>query len=282
MIAVKLARRSPSPRLRHGGRVPVCRPPPSWGTLRRASGDSSVISVWVEKSGSRWFGVAHHGGRLVATAAGESRRDAERAVRASLPRDAQHEVVKHGSEYARSVVRLLARLEAGEEDAPFFELCPDCVGEPLASVLYAASTIPRGYVATYGGIAAVAGTEARVVGQVMSTNPLYPIVPCHRVVGSDLSLVGYSGRQDPPALRAKLERLRAEARGYLEEKVIGQASSAAARSAGGAARSAGGAARSAGGAADRPRDSLRVYPVERVLAKAAREGLDAGVQLSLW
>ncbi|MCX7030853.1 MAG: MGMT family protein, partial [Spirochaetes bacterium] len=87
---------------------------------------------------------------------------------------------------------------------------------------------------------------------VMSTNPLYPIVPCHRVVGSDLSLVGYTGRQDADALRAKLERLRAEARGFVEERVIG----------------------AAGG--------LRVYPVERVIAKAAREGLDAGIQLSLW
>lgn len=219
-----------------------------------------MISVWLEKSGSRWFGVSHHGGRLVATATGESRKDAERAVRASLPRGAAYEVVKQGSEYARSVVRLLARLEAGDEDSPFFELCPDCVGEPLASVLRTASTIPRGYVATYGGIAALAGTEARVVGQVMSTNPLYPIVPCHRVVGSDLSLVGYSGRQDAQALRAKLERLRAEARGYVEEKVIGPT----------------------GGAADRPAGGLRLYPVERVLAKVAREGLDAGVQLSLW
>lgn len=234
-----------------------------------------MISVWVEKSRSRWFGVAHHGGRLVATATGESRKDAERAVRASLPRGAKHEIVKQGSEYARSVVRLLARLEAGEEDSPFFELCPDCVREPLASVLRVASAIPRGYVATYGGIADLAGTEARVVGQVMSTNPLYPIVPCHRVVGSDLSLVGYSGRQDAPALRAKLERLRAEARGYVEEKVIVPP--------GGREPIAGSAgARPMGGAADRTAGGLRVYPVERVLAKAAREGLDAGVQLSLW
>jgi O-6-methylguanine DNA methyltransferase len=227
-----------------------------------------VISVWLEKAGPHWFGVAYHGGRLVATAIGANRRTAAGAVRASLPRGCEYQMAKEGSEYARSVVRLLARLEAGNEEAPFFELCPDCVGEPLASVLRAASAIPRGYVATYGGIAAVAGTEARVVGQVMSTNPLYPIVPCHRVVGSDLSLVGYSGRQDPAALRAKLDRLRAEARGFLQEKVIGTAGGAVARP--------------GGGTVARPGGGLRVYPVERVIAKAAREGLDAGVQLSLW
>jgi O-6-methylguanine DNA methyltransferase len=221
-----------------------------------------VISVWVEKAGPWWFGVAHHGGRLVATAIGANRKAAAGAVRACLPRSGDYQMAREGSEYARSVVRLLARLEGGTEEAPFFELCPDCVGEPLASVLHAASVIPRGYVGTYGGIAAVAGTEARVVGRVMSTNPLYPIVPCHRVVGSDLSLVGYTGSQDPAALRAKLERLRAEARGFMEERtiVLGGGGEAAARLSG----------------------TLVVYPVERVIAKAAREGLDAGVQLSLW
>jgi O-6-methylguanine DNA methyltransferase len=212
-----------------------------------------MITVWVEAGGRSWFGVAHHGGRLVATAIGSDRDGAAAAVRSCLPKGREHRMVDEGSEYARGVVRLLARLEAGEEEAPFFELCPDCVGEPLASVLRVASTIPRGYVASYGGIAAASGTEARVVGHVMSTNPLYPIVPCHRVVGADLSLVGYTGSQDATALRAKFERLRAEARGYVEARTI------------------------AIGAA-----ALPVYPVERVLAKAARDGLDAGVQLSLW
>jgi O-6-methylguanine DNA methyltransferase len=212
-----------------------------------------MISVWVEAGGRNWFGVAHHGGRLVATAIGADRGEATASVRSCLPKGCEYRMVDEGSEYARGVVRLLARLEAGEEEAPFFELCPDCVGEPLATVLRVASTIPRGYVASYGGIAAAAGTEARVVGHVMSTNPLYPIVACHRVVGADLSLVGYTGSQASPALRAKFERLRIEARGFVEARTIAIGATA-----------------------------LPVYPVERVLAKAARDGLDAGIQLSLW
>jgi hypothetical protein len=110
-----------------------------------------VISVWVEKAGADWFGVAHHGGRLVATAIGANRKAAAAAVRASLPRDGKFQMVREGSEFARSVVRLLARLEAGEEEAPFFELCPDCVGEPLASVLRAASTWRARRLAWSGG-----------------------------------------------------------------------------------------------------------------------------------
>ena len=55
--------------------------------------------------------------------------------------------------------------------------------------------IPRGRVATYGQIARLAGKPkaTRVVGMFMKTNPFAPMVPCHRVVGSDGKLTGYSG-----------------------------------------------------------------------------------------
>jgi alkylated DNA nucleotide flippase Atl1 len=96
------------------------------------------------------------------------------------------------------------------------------------------------------------GTNARVVGRIMATNPLYPIVPCHRVVGADLSLVGYTGRRTDAALRAKLSRLQAEARGYTEEQSITAA------------------------------DGLRVVPVEWVISRAARKTAAQSRQLSLW
>lgn len=55
--------------------------------------------------------------------------------------------------------------------------------------------IPRGKVATYGQIAQIAGFPgaARAVGMCMRTNPNAPVTPCHRVVGFDGSLTGYSG-----------------------------------------------------------------------------------------
>jgi O-6-methylguanine DNA methyltransferase len=214
-----------------------------------------VISLWLEPIGGTWYGVASHGDRLVATATGQDREDAERSLCSCLPRKAPYRVLDEGSEHARSMARLLARLEAGEAEAPEFELCPDCVREPLASVAKAASAIPRGYVTTYGAIALLAGTDARVVGHVMATNPLYPIIPCHRVVGSDFTLVGYTGSQEKPALRKKLDRLRAEARGFTESRAVPTP------------------------LGDR---RLAVEPVERVLAKAVHDGLDDGGQLSLW
>ena len=54
--------------------------------------------------------------------------------------------------------------------------------------------IPKGKVATYGQLAAMAGNPgaARAVGMCMSTNPNAPIVPCHRVVAANGKLTGYS------------------------------------------------------------------------------------------
>ena len=54
--------------------------------------------------------------------------------------------------------------------------------------------IPTGKVATYGQIAKLAGSikAARAVGMCMKTNPDAPRTPCHRVVGSDGRLTGYS------------------------------------------------------------------------------------------
>lgn len=214
----------------------------------------AVIAVWIEEVRGRWYAVAYHGTRLVATAAAEDRERAAAFVSASIPRDIERGMDEEGTDYARGVASLLARVEAGEEEPPVFELCPDCIGEPLASVARVASAIPRGFCATYGGIAVAARTEARVVGNIMATNPLYPIIPCHRVVGADLALVGYTGSQDTPALRAKLARLRAEARGFGAARTVAVASAAA---------------------------DLAVYPVEWAISKAAQDGVGAATQLPL-
>ena len=54
--------------------------------------------------------------------------------------------------------------------------------------------IPRGATMTYGEVARLAGSPgaARAVGQVMATNPVPIIIPCHRVVGSSGGLGGFS------------------------------------------------------------------------------------------
>lgn len=66
--------------------------------------------------------------------------------------------------------------------------------------------IPKGKVATYGQIAALAGNvnAARAVGMCMRTNPNAPHTPCHRVVASDGKLTGYSAGQGVSTKKAML------------------------------------------------------------------------------
>jgi methylated-DNA-[protein]-cysteine S-methyltransferase len=64
--------------------------------------------------------------------------------------------------------------------------------------------IPRGKVTTYGALAkAIRCGSARAVGQALAGNPFAPVVPCHRVVASDLTLGGFMGKTRGPALRRK-------------------------------------------------------------------------------
>jgi O-6-methylguanine DNA methyltransferase len=58
--------------------------------------------------------------------------------------------------------------------------------------------IPAGETRSYGSIAKELGTPdaARAVGAANGANPIAIIVPCHRVIGSSGSLIGYGGGLD--------------------------------------------------------------------------------------
>ena len=56
--------------------------------------------------------------------------------------------------------------------------------------------IPRGKVKTYSEVAKAIGKPlaVRAVANAIGKNPLAPQIPCHRVIRSDGSLGGYSGK----------------------------------------------------------------------------------------
>ena len=64
------------------------------------------------------------------------------------------------------------------------------------SVLRKVQEVPRGECLTYGELAQQIGRPgaARAVGQALGRNPIPILIPCHRVLASDGSLGGYSGR----------------------------------------------------------------------------------------
>lgn len=63
------------------------------------------------------------------------------------------------------------------------------------SVWQALQTIPYGQTVSYGELAwAIHRPRAyRAVGAANSKNPIPILVPCHRVIGADKSLIGFTG-----------------------------------------------------------------------------------------
>ena len=55
--------------------------------------------------------------------------------------------------------------------------------------------IPYGQTRTYGEIAAAIGNPgaARAVGQAVNRNPIWIVIPCHRIIGAGGKLTGYAG-----------------------------------------------------------------------------------------
>lgn len=55
--------------------------------------------------------------------------------------------------------------------------------------------IPYGHTETYGSIALKAGNPqaSRAVGSACHNNPVWILIPCHRVIGKNGSLTGYAG-----------------------------------------------------------------------------------------
>ena len=75
------------------------------------------------------------------------------------------------------------------------------------TVLEELGRVPFGEVTTYGALAAKAGRPraARAVGTIMNRNPIPIVLPCHRVVGANGSLVGYAGGLERKQTLLRLE-----------------------------------------------------------------------------
>lgn len=76
-------------------------------------------------------------------------------------------------------------------------------------VWHALLRIPYGETRTYAQIAAAINnpTAARAVGQAVNRNPIWIVIPCHRVIGTKGNLTGYAGGLDLKQRLLTLEAL---------------------------------------------------------------------------
>ncbi len=112
-------------------------------------------------------------------------------------------------QYQRVILNFKEKLQAYLEGEPvLFDvhiLALDVCSPFQRRVLLAEYGIPRGWVSTYGRIAAALGIPgaARAVGSALARNPFPIVIPCHRAVRSDGALGGFRGGL--PMKRALLE-----------------------------------------------------------------------------
>lgn len=96
-------------------------------------------------------------------------------------------------------------------DRRSFDLTVTYTGGTPGAAMAAMDDIPYGETRTYGKLADRLDTAPVVVGQACARNPVPVVVPCHRVVGSDANLGGYSAA-DGVATKRRLLELEARVR----------------------------------------------------------------------
>jgi methylated-DNA-[protein]-cysteine S-methyltransferase len=99
---------------------------------------------------------------------------------------------------ARDRAPLRARLDAyfAGDLAALDSIAVDVAGTEFQRAVWAAlRRIPAGETRSYGDLARALATPSavRAVGAANGANPVWLVLPCHRVVGSDGALTGYAG-----------------------------------------------------------------------------------------
>ena len=106
-------------------------------------------------------------------------------------------------------------------DRRTFDLDVDRPEGLQGDVMAAMADIPYGETRTYGDLAAALDTAPVAVGRACGRNPVPVVVPCHRVVGSDGGLKGYSAADGVATKRRLLELEARVAEGTVQSRLPG-------------------------------------------------------------
>jgi len=135
------------------------------------------------------------------------------AIHFDAPADGSPQHERSGSPVLAEAHRQLAEYFAGRRRV--FELPLRPVGTEFRRRVWdVLATVPWGTTTTYGTLAARLGLPpgaSRAVGAANGANPLPIVLPCHRVIGSDGTLIGYAGGLARKAQLLRLEGIATEA-----------------------------------------------------------------------
>ncbi len=172
------------------------------GRKKTAGADGGVLHYGSFESVIGMIYVAVDGATLLAvdfTSASE--RDFQEKLGARVER-----TVSRSDTVALPAVRELREYFKGKRET--FSLTPDISNRTAFQerALRAALKIPYGQTRTYAWLAEQAGSPraARAAGQVMASNEVPIVIPCHRVIGSSGGLCGFAGELKALDMKKKL------------------------------------------------------------------------------
>jgi len=170
-----------------------------------------MINVYCKEIDKMWFAAAIRNEAIIATTFAPNENDVLKHVLKGLPYNMPFQIDEKPTQFSKKVLSALKSIFDGKFSSFKLKLEMKHLSVYAQKVLKCVSSVPVGYVTTYGEIAKAMGGSPRAVGRVMATNPFPPLVPCHRVVRSDLTLGGFGF-----GIAAKWEILQRENRGYQE------------------------------------------------------------------
>ena len=171
-----------------------------------AAGDSDLGGLAVAVAGGEVIGVSFGNRTAGAAAVALNRRMSSYAEQTAAAGDAK--AGEDDMALADEVLERLQQFAAGElVDLSKIPISLSHLTPFQRQVVKACRAIKRGDSRSYGEVAAAAGSPgaARAVGQVMRTNRMPLIVPCHRVVAAGGKLGGFSAPQGLAMKRRLLE-----------------------------------------------------------------------------
>jgi len=169
-----------------------------------------MIRLYRKEIRGIWFAVALKNEEVVATAFSSSAEEKvlQRLLK-NLPYNVPFKLEEETNSFSERILTVLRHVYDGKDQTQDFNLAKEYLSNYAQRVLELVKRIPTGYVTSYGAISKVVGGSPRSVGRVLASNPFVLLVPCHRVVSSDMSLGGYGYGLD-----VKWEILQHEERGY--------------------------------------------------------------------
>jgi methylated-DNA-[protein]-cysteine S-methyltransferase len=163
------------------------------GSASQSAALSGLLEYTVVESPVGPLTVFAGGGRLMGVEFGDNRADFEHEDKV-VRRLRQAGAIKQHDDPAGAVSALRAYF-AGDLQA-LDALTVDPMGTPFQLRVWTAlRSVSAGRTASYRDIAHTIGapTATRAVGAANGANPIAIVVPCHRIIGSAGSLVGYGG-----------------------------------------------------------------------------------------